>query len=87
MHEKLNVIDVFCGAGGFSYGFENVGYSVLLGIDAWKPAIRTFSSNHNGLGLEADMRELSVDEIKGRLSGSDKKSSYAPLWNAIICSI
>lgn len=45
MSTKLTVIDVFCGAGGFSEGFKQQGYKVLLGIDSWEPAINTY--NHN----------------------------------------
>jgi DNA (cytosine-5)-methyltransferase 1 len=29
----MNVIDLFCGSGGLSYGFEQAGYNVLLGVD------------------------------------------------------
>lgn len=45
MSTKLTVIDVFCGAGGFSEGFRQQGYKILLGIDSWEPAIKTY--NHN----------------------------------------
>lgn len=29
----MNVIDLFCGCGGFSKGFEQAGFDVRLGID------------------------------------------------------
>ena len=28
----MNVIDLFCGAGGMSYGFSKAGFNVLMGI-------------------------------------------------------
>ena len=31
--EKLKVASLFCGCGGLSYGFEQAGFNVLLGID------------------------------------------------------
>lgn len=31
--EKYTVLDLFCGCGGLSLGFEKAGYDVLLGID------------------------------------------------------
>lgn len=45
MSTKLTVIDIFCGAGGFSEGFKQQGYKILLGVDSWEPAIKTY--NHN----------------------------------------
>lgn len=43
-----NVLDLFCGCGGLSYGFESAGYTVLLGIDNDKKALETFELNHKG---------------------------------------
>lgn len=43
--ESPTVLDVYCGAGGFSEGFRQQGFEVVLGIDNWRPAINTF--NHN----------------------------------------
>lgn len=45
---KYNVIDLFCGCGGLSYGFENAGFNVLLGIDNDAKALETFEKNHAG---------------------------------------
>lgn len=43
-----NVLDLFCGAGGLSYGFERAGYRILLGIDNDAKALETFRANHEG---------------------------------------
>jgi DNA (cytosine-5)-methyltransferase 1 len=40
-----SLIDIFCGAGGFSEGFRQQGFNIIMGIDSWEPAIKTF--NHN----------------------------------------
>lgn len=45
MADKFRVIDFFCGAGGFSEGFRQMGYDIIYGFDHWKPAVDTF--NHN----------------------------------------
>lgn len=45
--DKLRVIDFFCGAGGFSEGFRQMGYEILYGYDSWKPAVDTFNHNFN----------------------------------------
>lgn len=42
---KLNVIDFFCGAGGFSEGFKQMGFEIIKGYDNWLPAINTFNYN------------------------------------------
>lgn len=44
----MNVIDLFCGCGGLSYGFEKAGYNILLGIDNDAKALETFELNHKG---------------------------------------
>lgn len=42
----MNVIDLFCGCGGLSCGFEKAGYNILLGIDNDSKALETFELNH-----------------------------------------
>lgn len=63
--DKLTVIDFFCGAGGFSEGFRQMGFDILKGFDNWKPAIDTF--NHN-FGTNSTIKNIldfeeSLDEI------------------------
>lgn len=48
MKINLNAIDLFCGCGGLSYGFEKAGYNILLGIDNDSKALETFELNHKG---------------------------------------
>jgi DNA (cytosine-5)-methyltransferase 1 len=43
----MNVIDLFCGCGGLSYGFIMSGYNILVGIDNDPTAIKTYLLNHN----------------------------------------
>lgn len=44
---RLRVIDLFCGTGGFSHGFEMTGdFVVTSGIDLLPDRIETFSANH-----------------------------------------
>ena len=42
---KPKIIDLFCGVGGFSLGFEQAGFESVLAIDMWKDAVDTY--NHN----------------------------------------
>lgn len=60
MRERgLMVIDLFCGAGGFSEGFHQAGFDVVLGIDNWRPACETHELN--GLGRTRNLNLLEVD--------------------------
>lgn len=46
MKKTPQIIDFFCGAGGFSEGFRQQGFHVAMGIDNWLPAIETHNLNH-----------------------------------------
>lgn len=62
---NLNVIDLFCGAGGMSEGFQQAGFNVVLGIDHIPTFVETFKKNHkNAEGISGDIRELSVEKLK-----------------------
>ena len=41
----MKIIDLFCGIGGLSLGFEQVGFEVVSAIDMWADAVKTY--NHN----------------------------------------
>lgn len=65
---QLTCLDLFCGAGGLSKGFETAGYNVLAGIDFWKDALVTYAENHkHSQAIQADMKTLDPSEIKRRL--------------------
>ena len=60
----LNVLELFCGCGGTSCGFEMAGYQTVLGVDVLEPAIATFHENHGTAGaFLGDIRKVSADEI------------------------
>lgn len=66
METNLNVIDLFCGCGGLSYGFEKAGYNILLGIDNDAKALETFELNHQGAkSICGDITKVTYkDDIK-----------------------
>lgn len=54
----MNILDLFCGCGGLSKGFELAGFDVILGIDNDKAALNTFEKNHkNSKSLNADLSD------------------------------
>lgn len=70
---KFKVIDFFCGAGGFSEGFRQVGFEIVKGYDNWQPAINTY--NHNF--------EI-VSEVKNILDFKDEEDGINNLPNTEI---
>lgn len=62
--EKFTVLDLFCGAGGLSKGFEMAGFEILLGIDNDSAALETFAKNHRGAQtLKVDITKISKEQI------------------------
>ena len=43
---KHRVLDLFSGAGGFSQGFIQEGFKVVVANDNWQPAAQTYRRNH-----------------------------------------
>lgn len=39
-------IDLFCGGGGATEGFENGGMKIALAVDSWEAALRVHEANH-----------------------------------------
>src|SRR4051794_20796999 len=62
---RLKVMDLFCGTGGFSKGFERTGaYEVVYGIDVLPRSVATFGLNHaDALAVTGDIREQSRRDV------------------------
>jgi site-specific DNA-cytosine methylase len=68
----LCVLDLFCGAGGFSEGFRQAGFDVVRGIDNWRPACETHEANGFGRSLARNLLEVdykAILHIKEELEG------------------
>lgn len=70
----IKAIDLFCGCGGMSLGFQNAGFQLLAAYDNWDAAINIYRSNFDHPIIKADlnsdqavedMRALSPDIIIG----------------------
>ena len=60
----MNVIDLFCGCGGFSKGFEQAGFDVRLGVDVWQDAVTTYKANFpNTATIVGDLSHLNGENL------------------------
>ncbi|MCQ4333305.1 DNA cytosine methyltransferase [Natronomonas sp. F2-12] len=62
------VVDLFCGAGGLSHGFQSAGFDVIAGVDNEAKFKQTFEENHNATFVEADLESITGGEILSTLS-------------------
>lgn len=73
--KRLNVVDLFCGCGGMSLGFERYQSSQVfrtaLALDIEAPMVRVFNDNHPsassevGIGRQVDITDFSCEaEVK-----------------------
>jgi DNA (cytosine-5)-methyltransferase 1 len=59
-----NVIDLFCGAGGLSLGFEMAGFNILAGFEIEPKFLDTYKSSHpNTIGFNEDLNNVNITEL------------------------
>lgn len=65
------VLDLFCGTGGFSKGFENFDqcdFEVIYGIDLLPTSVETFKLNHKrAFGISGDIRRYKKTEVAEKI--------------------
>lgn len=67
--KRVHAVDLFCGAGGLTYGLESVGISVKLGIDIDPACAHPIEKNSKARFLQADVAGLDSSVIKNAFSG------------------
>lgn len=82
---SLSVIDLFCGAGGISEGFERGGYRVLAAVDSDPMAMRTYRLNHPSVPDEGVICGDLTEFEKGRLKKVTRKKKIDVLISAPPC--
>ncbi|MGQ7959902.1 DNA (cytosine-5-)-methyltransferase [Pseudomonas sp. SP16.1] len=77
---RRRVLDIFCGAGGLSYGFEQTGRFVTVGgIDLLQDRIDTFTANHkHAVGIAGDIRKIDPETIEELIGGVDVLAGGPP---------
>src|SRR5689334_11285842 len=62
---RIAAIDLFCGAGGLSYGLQQAGVSVVAGVDVDPACEYPFEANVEAAFLELDVRDLTAEHLEG----------------------
>jgi len=53
----MRTVDLFCGCGGLSLGFQNAGFDIVAAFDSWLPAIEVYKDNFQHSVFEKDLSE------------------------------
>ena len=60
----MKIIDLFCGIGGLSLGFEQAGFEVVSAVDMWADAVKTYNHNREERVAEViSVEEYNVKEL------------------------
>lgn len=68
---EASLVDVFCGAGGLSYGFREVGFRIMAGIDNDEACRYPYETNVEAPFIRRDVSIITATEIN-RLFHPDK---------------
>lgn len=68
--DKPLVVELFCGCGGTSVGFEMAGYQIGVGCDIHRFSIETFRLNHEGVStILGDIHQVLPEDVIQLLGG------------------
>lgn len=59
----MNVIDIFCGCGGLSLGFQKAGFNIVRAFDNWEKAVEVYNSNFDHEAELIDAYDLNAEYI------------------------
>ena len=68
--ESMPVVDLFCGCGGLSKGFELAGFDIVAAFDSWQSALTCYNANFNH-----DAHFLDLNDVAGSVAAI---MPYAP---------
>lgn len=53
----VTAVDLFCGCGGLSLGFQQAGIEILGAIDNWNPSLEVYQANFDHLAILQDLTD------------------------------
>ena len=61
----MRVVDLFCGCGGLSLGFEKAGFNIVAAYDKWDAALHVYNANFDHPAKQLDLTDIDtcVDTI------------------------
>ena len=62
----MKIVDLFCGAGGMSLGFQQAGFNIVLAADNWDVAVECYKRNFAHQIKKLDLHD--VDEVSAEIS-------------------
>ena len=54
----MKIVDLFCGCGGLSLGFQNAGFEIVAAYDKWPIALNVYRNNFNHHVEELDLSKV-----------------------------
>ncbi len=61
---KASVVDLFCGAGGLSYGFKSEGFVLAAGIDIDEACRFPYVANNQAPFIRKDVGSLTAKDVE-----------------------
>lgn len=55
----MKVVDLFCGCGGLSLGFQNAGFEIIAAYDNWEAALNVYKQNFDHPAGNIDLSNIS----------------------------
>lgn len=60
---RIEVVDLFCGIGGLSYGMKSLGFKILAGYDLDRTCKYAYETNNKAVFNCKDIREVTAEDI------------------------
>ena len=67
LEQDISAIDLFCGAGGLTYGLEKAGVNVRLGVDVDPTCKFPYTTNNKAKFLLKDIESINANELRTAL--------------------
>jgi DNA (cytosine-5)-methyltransferase 1 len=63
-HKEIEVVDLFCGIGGLSYGLQQKGLKVVAGFDIDSTCKYAYEINNNATFFHQDINKVTSEQVK-----------------------